>query len=751
MRWERQRVGGEQEQPALPGMPGLVRTVRTPEFAGMVFHEVMARSVLNRIPSGSPMPFEWTVNPYRGCGHACTYCMVGDTPILLADGRTKPLADLRVGERIYGTVKDGGRRRYTVTKVLDHWSTTKPGYRVTLEDGTQLVTSADHRLLTESGWRYVVGRPDGRRRRPHLNAGVALLGTGQFAAPPKETSDYRLGYLCGVIRGGGRLSPAGGPRPGLGLGGVRRVRAAVAEFEALNRAREYLSAAGIASDRFQGESRGAHRREILAVRESRAGDLAAIVRLIRWPPSPSASWRRGFLAGIFDAEGDHLGDTITIASPDPEVIGHVVAACRQFGFDAIMDGLRDDASLSVRLHGGVAERLRFFHTVDPAITRKRSVDGLVVEAGPGLRVRSVEPLGLELRLFDITTGTGDFIADGVVSHNCFARHSHTYLDLDSGADFDSQVVVKVNAPQVLARQLRAPTWQRRPVAMGTNTDPYQRAEGRYRLMPGIIDALVGAGTPFSVLTKGTLLGRDLPLLAAAAREVDVGLGVSIAMIDRELSASVEPGTPSPQARLELVRRITDAGLRCHVMVAPVLPGLTDGEDQLDVLLGEIAAAGAGGVTVLALHLRPGAREWYRAWLAREHPELVSRYDTIYARGSNADRGYRAWLARRVGPLVRRHGLHRPGPDVRRTPPPAVPAPPGGSVVLAGAAVPAGSTDTAGSMGAVGSAGAAGSAGSVDAAGPNEPGGRGGRGGRRGGSGGAAARVSPPAAEQYTLL
>ena len=267
---------------------------------------------------------------------------------------------------------------------------------------------------------------------------------------------------------------------------------------------------------------------------------------------------------------------------------------------------------------------------------------------------------------------------------CFARKSHTYLDLDSGQDFDTQVVVKVNAPEVLARELHSPKWTHEHVAMGTNTDPYQRAEGRYRLMPGIIDALTSSKTPFSVLTKGTLLARDLPLLTAAADRVDVGVAVSIAMIDSELSASVEPGTPSPRARIELVRKITDAGLRCGVMVAPVLPGLTDSVEQLDTLLGELAAAGAAGVTTLALHLRPGAREWYLAWLAREHPDLMPRYAALYARGSNADRSYRSWLARRVGPLVRRHGLdrrngassagHRPDPtsESRRPAPPEHP-------------------------------------------------------------------------------
>ncbi|HET8640499.1 MAG TPA: Rv2578c family radical SAM protein [Pseudonocardiaceae bacterium] len=261
---------------------------------------------------------------------------------------------------------------------------------------------------------------------------------------------------------------------------------------------------------------------------------------------------------------------------------------------------------------------------------------------------------------------------------CFARNSHTYLDFDAGRDFDSQVVVKVNAAEVLDRELRSPRWNREHVAMGTNTDPYQRAEGRYRLMPGIIDALVANDTPFSVLTKGTLLARDLPLLVAAAERVEVRVGVSIAMIDHELSASVEPGTPSPRARIELVRKITDAGLRCGVMVAPVLPGLSDSVEQLDALFGELAAAGANGVTAFALHLRPGAREWYLRWLAREHPELVPRYEALYARGANAGRGYRNWLARQLGPLLRKHGLDRAsggGPSSHRPQRPAMPPPP----------------------------------------------------------------------------
>jgi DNA repair photolyase len=239
---------------------------------------------------------------------------------------------------------------------------------------------------------------------------------------------------------------------------------------------------------------------------------------------------------------------------------------------------------------------------------------------------------------------------------CFARGTHAWLDLDTGRGFDTEIVVKVNAPEVLRGELARPSWGREPVALGTNTDPYQRAEGRYRLMPGVIAALAGSGTSLSVLTKGTLLRRDLPQLVAAARDVGVGLGVSVAILDPQLHALLEPGTPSPQARLELVRRIREAGLPCGVLLAPVLPWLTDGEDALDAALAQIAAAGATGVSFVALHLRPGAREWFLAWLTREHPQLVDRYRRLYRQGAYADAEYRDRLARRVRPLMARHGL-----------------------------------------------------------------------------------------------
>lgn len=425
----------------------------------MTFYEINAKSLINKVSPQSAVPFEWTVNPYRGCTHACVYCLAGDTQILMADGHTRPLAEVRVGDKIYGTVRFGSRRRFAVTEVLDHWITYKPAFRVTLADGTELVASGDHRFLTTRGWR-------------HVAEGDRLAGFGQN--PP-------------------------------------------------------------------------------------TGQL----------------------------EGEY------VATPS------------------------------------------------------------------GLDVVAIEPMDKKLNLFDITTGTGDFVANGVVSHNCFARNTHTYLDLDSGRDFDTKVIVKVNAGQLLRKELAHPRWTGAPIAMGTNVDCYQRAEGRYQLMPEIIAALRDFANPFSILTKGTLILRDLPLLKQAAAVTDVRLAMSIGFVDEKLWRSVEPGTPSPQRRLDAVRQLTDAGFAVNVLMAPILPELTDTEESIEQTVAAIADAGAAGVMPIPLHLRTGAKEWYASWLAREHPHLLPRYRRLYGARAYLNQDEQRVISARVRSAARRCGLLPP--------------------------------------------------------------------------------------------
>ncbi|MER6787706.1 Rv2578c family radical SAM protein [Streptomyces sp. NPDC000658] len=264
---------------------------------------------------------------------------------------------------------------------------------------------------------------------------------------------------------------------------------------------------------------------------------------------------------------------------------------------------------------------------------------------------------------------------------CFARRTHSYLDLDTGIGFDTQIVVKVNAPELLRRQLASPRWLGEHVAMGTNVDCYQRAEGRYRLMPGILSALRDRANPFSILTKGTLILRDLDLLRRSAEVTDVGVSVSVGFTDTELWRTVEPGTPAPQRRLDVVRTLTDHGIGCGVLMAPVIPFLGDEPAQLRATVRAIAAAGATSVTPLALHLRPGAREWFMAWLGQHHPHLVRRYERLYADGAYAPKWYQRRITRQVHELAEEYGIGptRAGTPRRIRPPapaeePAAPGP-----------------------------------------------------------------------------
>jgi DNA repair photolyase len=667
MRWDNLRLVERPDGMSVPlfEQGAVVRTFDTPEFKGITFYEVHAKSIINRVPEASRVPFRWTINTFRGCSHSCFYCQVGDTPILMADGRTKPLSDLAVGDLVYGTERVGRYRRYVPTPVLAHWETRKPAYRITLEDGAELVASGDHRYLTDRGWKFVTGGR-GRVPRPFLTTNNELIGTGGFAVPVADDEQYRRGYLCGMIQGDGHIGSYSYIRPGRTVDIVHRFRLALVDLEPLRRTRRYLAEIGVRTDEFAFAQAVGYRKPLSAIRNQSAGGVAAMWQAIAWPERPSTGWRAGFLAGIFDAEGSHSRGIFRISNADPEILGRTADALDRLGFAHVLEPARENGVRQIRITGGLRERLRFFHTVDPATTRKRTIDGVALKSDAPLRVTSVEPLGVEIPMFDITTGTGDFIANGVVSHNCFARNTHTYLDLDYGEDFNRQIVVKVNAPELLRRELAHPKWRGEHIAMGTNVDNYQRAEGRYRLMRGVLEALRDARNPFSILTKGSLILRDVELLRQCAEVADVGTNVSVGFVDRQLWRAVEPGTPPPQKRLEVCRTLNDAGIQCGVLMAPIIPFLSDSDDQLRATVEAIAEAGATHIAPIVLHLRTGAREWFLQWLAEHHPELVAPYEQLYRNRAYAPKDFQAAITAKVKALADEFGIGQHGPkDARR--------------------------------------------------------------------------------------
>jgi DNA repair photolyase len=480
LRWR--QADRPQAQGALFDEPVFEREPGRGEFRGMEFLHVRAQRIINEV-AGAPFGFRFTINAYRGCSHACTYCLAGDTSILMADGSATPLADVRPGDQVCGTVRDGTRRRCVATAVVDHWSTVKPAYLVTLADDTRLVASGDHRFLTDRGWKHVSRTGLGAGPRPHLTRHHALLGVD-------------------LVRGG----------PGGAVNGPAEV---------------------------------------------------------------------------------------------------------------------------------------------------------AVSGGARRRVVGIEPLGADRPLFDITTGTGDFIANGVVSHNCFARPTHTYLDLDADRDFERRIVVKVNAVSRLRHELDPRRWAGELIAMGTNTDPYQRAEGKYRLTRGIIEALVERANPFSILTKSTLALRDLELLAEAARRTDVRVNLSIGTLDEAVWRATEPGTPHPAQRVRAVEQLNAAGVPTGVLVAPVLPDLSDGPDQLEAVVRACVDAGARSISSVLLHLRPGVKEVFLARLAESHPHLLASYRRRYRDRAYAPKAEQQALEARVRELVRRFGGLPAGPTDQR--------------------------------------------------------------------------------------
>jgi DNA repair photolyase len=470
MRWDEQRVENDLRLPGV-GDGSVVRTFDAPEAMGINFHEVRARSALNHVQGGR-FGFDWTINPFRGCSHACVYCAGGETPILMADGTTRPLAEVKVGDKIYGTVKRGLYRRYTMTRVHAQWGTRKEAFRITLEDGTELIASGDHRFLTNRGWKYVTGAEQGPGQRPFLTINNEMLGLGSFG------------------------------------------------------------------------------------------------------PSLDAS-----------------------------------------------------------------------------------IDGVAIKSDAKLRVVEIEPLGRKMEMYDITTGTGDFIANGVVSHNCFARRTHTYLDLDAGRDFEREIVVKVNVPELLRAELARPSWKRELVALGTNTDPYQWVEGRYRMMPEILEALEAAETPVSVLTKSPLVIRDVEIYERMAqKDLPVSVNLSVPTLDEDAWRATEPHTPSPSARLDAVAELRRRGIDSGVLIAPLMPGINDHPDQVRPIVERAKAAGATFLGGVALHLRGEVKDVFFAWLEAKRPDLLPQYEQLYkgraymqpAQRNQTTRALKGWGRGRTG-------------------------------------------------------------------------------------------------------
>jgi DNA repair photolyase len=505
----------------------------------------------------------------------------------------------------------------------------KPAFRVELEDGTSLVLGPDHRLLTERGWKFVLGAQSGELQRPHLTINNKLMGTGRFAKGPSKEADYRRGYLCGMIRGDGTPGICSDSRSGRSDWIHHGFRLALCDQEGLRRSQEYLVSCGIETRELTFAEASGSRKPLNAIRTQNRSSIEGIRRLIAWPNVASREWYAGFLAGIFDAEGSFSQCVFRISNTDAELVSWLKRALSQFGFAYAVEHIHRTATKPmdvVRLTGGLAEHLRFFHTVDPAISRKRDISGQAVETNARLAITSIRPICKAMRLYDITTGTEDFIANGVVSHNCYARPSHAYVGLSPGLDFETKLFYKAGAARLLEAELNAKNYRCVPIMLGANTDPYQPIEKTHKVTRSVLEVLLRHKHPVNITTKGALVVRDVDLLAELARDGLVRVMFSIPTLDNDMKRVLEPRAASAAAKLKAMRMLAEAGVPVGVLVAPIIPVLTEHEIEAVLEASREAGASLAGYTLLRLPWE--VKDLFREWLAEHFPDRAEHVMSV---------------------------------------------------------------------------------------------------------------------------
>ncbi|MBV8496277.1 MAG: PA0069 family radical SAM protein [Gammaproteobacteria bacterium] len=399
-------------------------------------------------------------------------------------------------------------------------------------------------------------------------------------------------------------------------------RLAMCDVEAVQRARDWLCYRYIET-RASVIQTGSGR-PLYTIRATTRENVRQIRDVTKWPDSPARAWYAGFLAGIFDAEGCSSGGIISICNTNLEITKRIGDALRSLGFRFVVTH-RERKDLKpidiVRIQGGLRDNLRFFHTTNPAISRKRDISGQSVKHASKLGVVEIEPLGRAMRLYDITTGTGDYISNGVISHNCYARPSHAYMGLSPGLDFETRLFYKADAGKILEQQLARPGYVCKPILLGANTDPYQPVERRMQVTRSILEVLARARHPVTITTKHALVLRDLELLRDMARENLATVAVSVTTRDDDLKRALEPRAASPAARLRALAALSAAGVPTGVLVAPVIPALTDHE--LEGILEAAAAAGVHWAGYVLLRLPYEIKDLFKEWLGEHYPQRAA--------------------------------------------------------------------------------------------------------------------------------
>lgn len=579
--------------------------------------------------SPSQLPgLDYALNPYRGCAHACDYCLDGETLILKADMTAIPIKELNIGDILIGFVKEDGAGhplwpdglfRFAESIVLSKSQSKKQVYEIELQNGMKAKCSKDHRWLSTRGYKYVTGSETGQDRRPFLTINNNIRILSPLMLSLHITEDYMKGYLSGIIRGDAHIGTHTYERevfrkdrqnnPYHRKDTQHQFLLRLKDISGIERTKQFLNKLGIQVFDF------IFTETMSGIRTSKQESIEQIKNIIEW--SESIEYRRGFLAGLYDAEGSFDGNTVRFSNSDPVIIQYLDKSLKSFGFLCIRDKPKQTKNQileTVRLSGGMEQYVKFWQLVIPAIKRKTNIIGKITKNST--KIKSIKKLDYEDTLYDIKTSTENFVANGMISHNCYAP---SVIHWDKGK-WGELVEVKVNLPHILSKELRVK--KKGVVGLGTVTDPYQPAENKYEMTRRCLELLLMHDFPVCIQTKSSLVLRDINLLKEFT---NVEVGITLTALDDAVREKMEPGASSVNERLRALAGLRENGIKTWVFLGPVMPHIT----EVEALVDAIAEVNPEYVLVDRLRVKDGVWENVRGFIQEFRPELINEYERIF--------------------------------------------------------------------------------------------------------------------------
>lgn len=513
-----------------------------------------------------------------GCSHNCSYCLDGDTDVLMYDLSTKKIKDVEVGDEVIGISEGESYKYFTKSIVINRNITRKQSYKITLQNGNVLICSDNHQWLSTRGWKYTIGDETGKNRRPHLKVGQTLMGFYSLFDVPKYENDenYMRGYLRGVILGDGHLKKydySGNRRE---IDTQYHFRLALKNESITKRVKEYLDCFGIETYAFIFPMKDRETKEefeVTAIRTNKKEDFDKINEIIE--KSDNLNFYRGFLAGIYDAEGSTDLLIKRIYNGDNEIIEDTINAFSLFDFKTTKDKDKTTKNLivkTIRLLGGLSENLRFMQITDCVKREMNSLENIKLKSfnSEDLKIVSIEPL-VEQELYDITTTTRNFIANGVVSHNCYAKSLLEFRKLwnnecPSVANIDK---VRKRLDKIVKENINNETIVLR---LGGMTDCFQPIEKNIRNTLKTIKLLNERGIHYLIVTKSHIVA-DKEYIEAMDKNL-AHIQISITTTDDELGFTYEKASPSSK-RIEAIEKLQSEGFDVTLRLSPFIPEYLD--------------------------------------------------------------------------------------------------------------------------------------------------------------------------------